>query len=250
MSPTNANINTPVVRSRLTKNRRNKSGGILKGTPLNLPSSSGPVSSTPSIQTNQSGASSSSMFPPPTIPLTETLVSPCNYRNYEMLTSSPFHIPNSQAPIPGREVYWDLDTPQSRKYREALTKEFEESDSPVAKLREVTPKRRMVPKTRFEPATSTEVVRKGEEAMQELLEMCREKEEETVEEKVLTVENVEPVCQLKMEHLSMELKLETKEDEFDMFADDIDLGDTMDFSVEQGDVNVDVDVVENNSEIL
>ena len=40
--------------------------------------------------------------------------SPSYYRNYEMLTSSPFHITNSQAPIPGKEVFWDYDTPQSR----------------------------------------------------------------------------------------------------------------------------------------
>ena len=72
---------------------------------------------------------------------------PSYYRNYEMLMSSPFHIPNSQAPIPGKEVYWDNDTPQSRKFREAFAKEFEESDSHVAKKNEATPKLGMVAKT-------------------------------------------------------------------------------------------------------
>ena len=72
---------------------------------------------------------------------------PSYYLNYEMLMSSPFHIPNSQAPIPGKEVYWDNDTPQSRKFREAFAKEFEESDSHVAKKNKASPKLGMVAKT-------------------------------------------------------------------------------------------------------
>jgi len=166
-----------------------------------------------------------------------------------MLTSSPFHIPNSQAPIPGREVYWDLDTPQSRKYREALVKEFEESDSPVSKHINVTPKMRMVAKTRIDTVNSNEVVRKGEEAMQMLLDMCREKEEEAVEK----IKKIEPVCQLKMDNLSMERKEETKEEEADdMFADDFELGDTLDFGVEEEIVlnKVNTDLVKDNSDML
>ena len=92
--------------------------------------------------------------------------SPSYYRNYEMLTSSPFHIPNSQAPIPGKEVYWDKDTPQSRKCREAFAKEFEESDSPLAKKIKDTPKLGMAAQTRIKSTTSIEQARKGEEAMQ------------------------------------------------------------------------------------
>ena len=65
--------------------------------------------------------------------------SPSYYRNYKMLMSSPFHIPNSQAPIPGKEVYWDNNTPKSRKCREAFAKEFEEIDSPLDKKKKASP---------------------------------------------------------------------------------------------------------------
>ena len=55
-------------------------------------------------------------------------------------------------------------------------KEFEESDSPVAKKNKATPMLRMVAKTRIESTTSIEQARKGEEVMQELLDLCREVE--------------------------------------------------------------------------
>ena len=90
----------------------------------------------------------------------------------------------------------------------------------------------MVAQTRIKSTTSIEQARKGEEAMQELLDLCREAE---VKDERKSVENGEKVCQLKFENLSMELELkeeaEVKEDmEEDMFADDVDLGDTFDFS--------------------
>ena len=70
-----------------------------------------------------------------------------------------------------------------------------------------------------------------EEGMQELLDLCREAE---VKDERKSVENGEKVCQLKFENLSMELELkevEVKEDmEEDMFAVDVDLWDTFDFS--------------------
>ena len=123
---------------------------------------------------------STPMGAPMTLPhdkgeVTAATSSPTYYRNYEMYTSSPFHIPNSQAPIPGKEVYWEYDTPQSKKIREAFIREFEESDSPVAR-KVATPKLRMVPKTRIESFDDLEEVRKGEQAMQELLDLCEEAE--------------------------------------------------------------------------
>ena len=154
------------------------------------------------------------MCPPMSIPSRPDKVStssPSYYRHYEMLTSSPFHIPNSQAPIPVKEVYWDYDTHQSRKCKEAFAKEFEESDSPVPKKNEATPKLRMMAKTRIESVTTIEQVRKAEEAMQELLDLCREAE---VKDERKSLENEEKVCQLKFEYLSMEIELkeEVKED--------------------------------------
>merc|ERR1719158_187040 len=171
---------------------------------------------------------------------TGAISSPTYYRNYEMYTSSPFHLPNSQAPIPGKEVYWDYDTPQSRKCREAFIREFEESDSPVAR-KVATPKLRMVPKPRIESFDDLEEVRKGEQAMQELLDLCEEAEKvrdidlkikDEIESKE-TTENVES----KFDDLSVESKdnqevyghLDIKKEnsnlaDDDMFADELDFG--------------------------
>merc|ERR1719186_1126029 len=83
--------------------------------------------------------------------------------------------------------------------------------------------------------------------MQMLLDMCREKEA------VEKIKKIEPVCQLKMENLSMERTEETKEEEADdMFADDFELGDTLDFGVEEEIVlnKVNTDLVKDNSDML
>merc|ERR1719186_2540586 len=83
--------------------------------------------------------------------------------------------------------------------------------------------------------------------MQMLLDMCREKEA------VEKIKKIEPVCQLKMDNLSMERKEETKEEEADdMFADDFELGDTLDFGVEEEIVlnKVNTDSVKDNSDLL
>eukprot|EP00092_Neocalanus_flemingeri_P102627 GFUD01131269.1.p1 GENE.GFUD01131269.1~~GFUD01131269.1.p1 ORF type:complete len:534 (+),score=158.58 GFUD01131269.1:109-1710(+) len=248
MSPTTSisSTSTPVARSRLTKNKRKP--GIIKPAPITISSSSGPASSTPSLLPTGPTVTASSMFPPPSLPTRREVpnvsASPVYYRNYEAMTSSPFHIPNSQAPIPGREVFWDLDTPQSKKYREALAKEFEESDSPLAKQREVTPKMRMVARSRIDTLTSTEEDRKGEEAMQDLLDLCK-----VADEKLEQVENVEPV-KLEMENLSMERDEKCSDEAEDMFADDIDLGDTMDFGVHEECVTGLDSSVKDNCEIL
>merc|ERR1719318_2410222 len=72
----------------------------------------------------------------------------------------------------------------------------------------------------------------------------------------MSVEDGEKVCQLKFENLSMELELkeeEVKEDmDEDMFGDDVDLGDTFNFST--GEVvemkNEQIDLKNENAEIL
>ena len=46
--------------------------------------------------------------------------------------------------IPGKEVYWDYETAKGRKGREDFGKEFEESDSSIAKHNDATPKLIMV----------------------------------------------------------------------------------------------------------
>jgi len=240
---------TSVTKSRLTKNRR-KSG--LKPGPTGLVNESTKISNK---DNNVAPVTPSPMGAPVILPLdmkdeSAPTSSPTYYRNYEVYTSSPFHIPNSQAPIPGKEVYWDYDTPQSRKYREAFIREFEESDSPVTR-KVATPKLRMVPKTRIESFDDLEEVRKGEQAMQELLDMCEEAEK--VRETDLKTEDESKSKEktgnvdIKFDNLSMggesnQLtinKIVVKEEasnlaDDDMFADEIDEGENNDIVQETG----------------
>ena len=62
---------------------------------------------------------------------------------------SPEDVPSSQAPIPEREVFWQMDTPESRRTRERMAEKLEKassspamaSSSPVNKLRLFAPRR-------------------------------------------------------------------------------------------------------------
>ena len=66
---------------------------------------------------------------------------------------SPVRIPNSQAPIPGRDVFWDLDTPETKRNRDALNKKLEaKADSPLvgSRMMSLTPKMKLVPRKRAE----------------------------------------------------------------------------------------------------
>ena len=133
MSPTSSS--TPVVKSRLSKTRR-KSG--LKPSPASTGLIAGTSSSSLFVKKDDD-ATMSPMCPPMSIPSRPDEVStssPSYYHNCKMLTISPFHIPNSKDTIPDKKVYWDYDTPQSRKGREAFAKKFEETDSKVAKKNE------------------------------------------------------------------------------------------------------------------
>jgi len=256
---------TSVTKSRLTKNRR-KSG--LKPGPTGLVNESTKISNK---DNNVAPVTPSPMGAPVILPLdtkdeSALTSSPTYYRNYEVYTSSPFHIPNSQAPIPGKEVYWDYDTPQSRKYREAFIREFEESDSPVTR-KVATPKLRMVPKTRIESFDDLEEVRKGEQAMQELLDMCEEAEK--VRETDLKTEDESKSKEktgnvdIKFDNLSMESesnqlninKMEVKEEasslaDDDMFADEIDVGENNDIVQETGVLDQECEGSEEASEFI
>merc|ERR1719348_1717952 len=115
MSPTNLNPGTPVARSRLKSRRR--SGLDIKD-----------VKDSPSIKlcdpTNRLKLDHEQS--PPKRPKLMNVVkdsidnskeaSPSDFLfNPGAYMDSPVHIPNSQAPIPGRDVYWDLDTPESKR---------------------------------------------------------------------------------------------------------------------------------------
>jgi len=239
---------TSVTKSRLTKKR--KSG--LKPGPTGLVIESTKMSNKDNVlaSVTPSPMGAPIISPQDMKEKSAPTSSPTYYRNYEMYTSSPFHIPNSQAPIPGKEVYWDFDTPQSRKYREAFKREFEESDSPVTR-KVATPKLRMVPKTRIESFDDLEEARRGEQAMQELLDMCEEAEKvrETdlrTEDESKGREETENV-DIKFDNLSMDgksnqlvnNKSEIKEEssnvaDDDMFADEFDIGENNDIAHETG----------------
>ena len=71
----------------------------------------------------------------------------------DMDNGSPVRIPNSQAPIPGREVFWDLDTPETKRNRDALIKKMAaKADSPVvgSRMISITPKMKLIPRKRAE----------------------------------------------------------------------------------------------------
>ena len=96
--------------------------------------------------------------------------SPKPFFNSNGFMDSPVHIPNSQAPIPGREVYWDLDTPESKRIREEFVKELEAMEESPTKLAEVrTPKMTLVSRKRAEPSTSREDSAKADEKLKDLL---------------------------------------------------------------------------------
>ena len=97
---------------------------------------------------------------------------------------SPVRIPNSQAPIEEREVFWDLDTPETKKVREALHKQFEaKPDSPVVASRHnsLTPTLKMIPRKRPDFGPNKEAVAKGNKALAELEEFIRMSEEQEQE---------------------------------------------------------------------
>ena len=71
----------------------------------------------------------------------------------DMDEGSPVRIPNSQAPIPGRDVFWNLDTPETKRNRDALYQKMAaQADSPVMGSRVVslTPKLKLIPRKREE----------------------------------------------------------------------------------------------------
>ena len=106
------------------------------------------------------------------------------FMNLDYCPGSPVRIPNSQAPIEGREVYWDLDTPETKKNRAALEKHLAAiPDSPKARpLRGGTPRLRMVPRPRRrvtpDSTPSSGGLSKGEAALEDLINFVDEMNEE------------------------------------------------------------------------
>ena len=98
------------------------------------------------------------------------------FSKYEYCLGSPVDIPNSQAPIEGREVYWNLDTPESKATRERFRAEYEAmADTPQEAEMAVTPRMRLVARKRrptVEPSPST--VAKGDALLQDLMDLAHD----------------------------------------------------------------------------
>merc|ERR1719319_1714724 len=98
--------------------------------------------------------------------------------NVDLFYDNEHEIPNSQAPVPGREVYWNMDTPESKMFRESLL-----SMSPLTEPLPVLPARpsprlRLVaPRREPRPTLASLSITQGEAAMEEALRLCRAAEE-------------------------------------------------------------------------
>jgi len=143
-------------------------------------------------------------------------------RNLDIFDDSPYEIPNSQAPIPGREVYWELDTPETKRYREELLRKLEEMDSPspAPPPARSSPRIRLVSRRhnrRIVSEAEKEKARKGEEALRSCEEMCREVEQQLEREK----EKSEP---------KHSVSLNEDLDSEDMFGEESDMGEDVSFS--------------------
>jgi len=120
----NSSLNSSKLKKKTKRKSRNQLlSGTLSSTPVRSPSSPFTSAYTPPRRSSLSEQSFSE----------ESLPSYCI---------------SSQAPIPEKEVYWDYDTPQIKKYKSQLGigKSFEDDDSPVRVILEETvstPKLRM-----------------------------------------------------------------------------------------------------------
>ena len=102
--------------------------------------------------------------------------------------SPPLHIPNSQAPIPDREVYWDFGTPENKRKRDLRIEERSPSTSPLCKSTMLTPRLRLVaiPK-KVNPAIAAE----GEKELEQLEELCKKAALNKVKKREIALDNNE-----------------------------------------------------------
>jgi len=221
-------ITTHRSRTRLSANKNRKSNNKLTpnqrvGRVKKEPDS--PVASTP--------PSSISSTPTPSKDSSLNVSTPRDeddYRNHEIYTSSPFTIASSQMPLPGKEVFWNFDTPQAKKLREKMKAEA----SPVlpAKKMSVPRERMQIAKSRREQVVDTEESEECNQVFEEFLELCKPIPEHTNEVEIKNEnQNVEEL-EMRFKQSSMSPKLERnnvdgikKERESvdsDLFGDDMD----------------------------
>jgi len=165
---------TPRTRLSRGKSRKLKASPLIKCPP----SSAGDAN----VESPASRRRGSNPAPSPTItPPVQSIVN-VQFRNYDQYTESPFHIPNSQAPVPGRDVEWELDTPISRKVREQIIKKIESTSTPESERPPppsaldpgLPPVNRVTvqPGKRMSAIKTAEDLQEGELALRGLLELC------------------------------------------------------------------------------
>jgi len=197
MSPSPTNVTTPVGRSRL-KSRKHSGNKLSPRVKPRKPSPS------PSLEICSSPKTSR--------------------RKYEVYCGSPVHIPNSQAPIPGREVYWDMDTPETKRTREEFLRESEAMEDSPCTTEIKTPKLVIVQRSRRISKPSEEAIRKGDELLNDLIQFADAIKERQEEELRLEKEkeNLQQ-CQNNNEHLAntsdTNVSNSNIDDNFDMFDD-------------------------------
>merc|ERR1719319_1260193 len=104
--------------------------------------------------------------------------------NVDLFYNNEHEIPNSQAPVPGREVYWNMDTPESKRFRESLlSMSGPPSPCPHPALASPalapSPRLRLVaPRREPRPTLASLSITQGEAAMEEALRLCRAAEED------------------------------------------------------------------------
>merc|ERR1719234_657979 len=131
----------------------------------------------------------------------------CEFGNADLFDENKYELPNSQAPIPGREAYWDMDTPETKRFRESLKVSNSPLDEPElhpdASPTLVDAKLKLKPRRRLEHLPE-EKVKAGESALEQAMKLCREADEEEERERLKEEEE--------MRRWRMEEELEEMED--------------------------------------
>jgi len=102
--------------------------------------------------------------------------------NADLFDENRYDLPNSQAPIPGREAFWDMDTPETKRFRESLLSKSPTSLTEEPQLHlDASPtlgaKLKLKPKRRLDQPPK-EKAQVGESALERAMQLCREDEEE------------------------------------------------------------------------
>jgi len=181
--------------------------------------------------------------------------------NADFFDENKYDMPNSQAPIPGREAFWDMDTPETKKFRESLFSSespLEEPELHIDASPTLDAKLKLKPRRRLEQLPENKVTEE-ESVLERAMRMCREDEEEEerrwrvveVEEKEENsdvVEETEGVTQ--REENEEDKRLDSEEAIFNVSTEPIERDMFEDSSDEQEPTNEKEDIALNSTNIV